>query len=75
LEGDVFGFGRNKSEFEQDVQSPSVNRTDGPDAAILAKALSGDSVAEASLALIYLLGLGVPQDHEQAAAWFRKAAD
>lgn len=39
----------------------------------LAKA--GGSAAQFNLGLLYYDGRGVPQDFEQAAAWFRKAAD
>jgi TPR repeat protein len=38
-------------------------------------AAQGDSAAQASLAIMYYRGDGVPQDDTQAAYWMRKAAD
>ena len=36
---------------------------------------AGPRLAQHVLGLIYVGGLGVPQDDVEAAAWFRKAAD
>jgi hypothetical protein len=35
----------------------------------------GDAKAETRLAYMYSLGLGVPQDYDEALRWYRKAAD
>ncbi len=40
-----------------------------------AQAEQGDATAQTSLGAMYGLGLGVPQDYAQAAAWYRKAAE
>ena len=41
----------------------------------LAVGLNGHEEAQYSLGVLYSAGLGVPQDHGQAAKWFRAAAD
>src|ERR1035438_8363130 len=47
----------------------------GLDAQLLAKAKAGDAKAEALVGRSYDLGIGVPQDHAEAARWWRMAAD
>jgi hypothetical protein len=44
-------------------------------AALKEKAAAGDTLAPLKLGLIYYRGYGVPQNYEQAAYWFHKAAD
>lgn len=41
----------------------------------LKKAEHGDANAQYNLGFMYLIGLGVPQDHEQALDWSTKAAE
>src|SRR5690606_10451302 len=38
-------------------------------------ALAGDSVAQYNLGSLYYRGQGVPQNHVEAARWYRRAAD
>ena len=38
------------------------------------RAMQGDPEAQFHLGVAYLSGLGVPENHEQAAGWFRKSA-
>jgi hypothetical protein len=45
------------------------------DAALLQKANAGDPVAQVAIGETYAAGKVVPQDLQQAAAWYRKAAD
>jgi uncharacterized protein len=47
----------------------------GIDPAVLAKANAGDAAAENLVAIEYQKGDVVPRDFEQAANWYRKAAD
>jgi TPR repeat protein len=49
--------------------------TSGVDAALLAKANSGDAPAQVAVGERYADGKGVQRDYAQAAAWYRKAAD
>lgn len=53
---------------------PQSPRT-GIDLSLLAKARAGDASAETTLAYAYLKGEGLPQDFEQAAFWYAKAAN
>lgn len=49
--------------------------TTGIDPALLAKAKSGDAGAEVAVGVCYADGQGVPRDPQQAADWYRKAAE
>ena len=42
---------------------------------LLEKAMSGDAESQYQLALCYRNGEGVEQSNEEAAKWYRKAAD
>ena len=42
---------------------------------LLEKAISGDAESQYQLALCYRNGEGVEQSNEEAAKWYRKAAD
>ena len=39
------------------------------------KAEQGDALAQAYIALMYDLGVGVPEDKKEALKWYRKAAE
>jgi hypothetical protein len=54
---------------------PSRAQNSGIDAALLAKANSGDAAAQVTVGESYASGKGVAQDYKQAADWYRKAAD
>ncbi len=54
---------------------PVTVQIKGIDPAVLAKANAGDAVSQDSVARAYDDGQGVPQDHAQAATWYRKAAN
>jgi TPR repeat protein len=47
----------------------------GIDAALLAKANSGDAAAQVAVGESYAAGTGVPRDYKLAAEWYQKAAD
>ncbi len=53
----------------------SSAKTEGIDPALLAKARSGDPVAEYRVGVSFANGKGVSEDHAQAAEWFRRAAE
>lgn len=50
-------------------------QTAGIDPALLAKANAGDAAAQVEVGDCYASGKGVAHDAQQAAAWYRKAAD
>jgi hypothetical protein len=52
-----------------------VPSTPGVDAALLAKANSGDAAAQVAVGECYEQGKGVARDYAQAAEWYRKAAN
>lgn len=52
-----------------------VAETHGIDPALMAKAKSGNPGAEVAVGVCYAEGKGVTPDPQQAAAWYRKAAD
>src|SRR5205085_1511927 len=59
--------------------SPSESSISGTESAVnvpalLARADSGDPVAQNAVGLCYLQGVGVARDYAVAAKWFRKAA-
>lgn len=54
---------------------PAHAQTAGIDQALLAKAKAGDATAQVQVGECYEDGKGVPRDGEQAAEWYRKAAD
>ena len=47
----------------------------GIDPALLAKANAGDANAQFKIGVLYDLGQGVQHDNQQAAVWYRKAAE
>lgn len=57
------------------LQAQTQVQSNGIDPALLAKANAGDANAQYNLGVNYETGLGAPQDHMQAAIWFRKAAE
>jgi len=54
---------------------PASAQTVGIDPALLAKANAGDPAAQVQIGESYAAGKGVAQDLNQAAEWYRKAAD
>ena len=59
------------------VQAPAQTvSTETPEiAAMRVTANAGDAIAQLLLGLAYERGQFVPQDYEQAVAWYRKAAE
>jgi len=57
------------------VAQQSRAQQTGIDAALLAKAKSGDAVAQVAVGESYAAGTGVTQDCRLAAEWYQKAAD
>jgi TPR repeat protein len=55
------------------AQAPAQSA--GIDAALLAKANTGDPVSQVAVGEVYAAGNGVARDYKQAAEWYRKAAD
>ena len=64
---------QNSSEPPVSPQTPAS--PPGIDAILLAKANAGDPAAQVSVGESYASGHGVPQDYQQAADWYRKAAN
>jgi TPR repeat protein len=54
---------------------PTLAQTEGIDAALLAKANSGDAAARVLVGESYAAGKGVEQNLQQASEWYRKAAE
>lgn len=57
------------------VLSGVSQNTSGPSSELLKQAQSGDPAAQVELGRAYEEGKVTPQDDDQAAAWFRRAAD
>jgi TPR repeat protein len=54
---------------------PALAQIAGIDAALLAKANGGDAASQVLVGESYAAGKGVTRDYNQAAAWYRKAAE
>jgi uncharacterized protein len=70
----LLGYGDASAESIDFIRTAVGNPQDGTDA-LRAKAERGDPEAEYKLALAYDAGVGAPQDLEQAAAWYQRAAE
>jgi hypothetical protein len=57
------------------AQHPAIAQTTGIDAALLAKANAGDPAAQVMVGESYAAGKDVARDLNQAAEWYRKAAE
>src|SRR5665213_2252097 len=57
------------------LQTPSQAPATGIDPNLLTQANAGDAKSQELMGQAYLNGKGVPNDYQQAAFWFRKAAD
>src|SRR5260370_17966066 len=57
------------------LQAPSRAPTASIDQNLLTKANAGDAKSQELMGQAYANGEGVPKDYQQAAFWFRKAAD
>jgi TPR repeat protein len=57
------------------LQAQTQAQPKGVDPALLARAKAGDADAQFSMGLLYDNGQGATQDHAEAAAWYRKAAE
>jgi hypothetical protein len=57
------------------LEQTTAPGTSGVNAALLAKANSGDAAAQVAVGECYAEGKGVVRDYVQAAEWYRKAAD
>jgi len=58
-----------------DANDPNLNQDSNNVSNIIKAAQQGDAPSQFTLGLFYEIGIGVPQDYNQAVKWYTKAAE